>query len=102
MKFAIVEEHRKHIPVDRLCHILDVTLQGYRSWRGRPVSNRQRQDMVLLAHIQEQHHHSLGSYGHARMTQELEELGLNVGHRSIARLMRQNRLRFVRTCVSMD
>lgn len=97
MRFAFVEEHRTHIPVDRLCHILGVTSRGYRSWRGRPVSNRQRQDMVLLAHIREQYHHSLGSYGRPRMTQELKELGLNVGHRRIGRLMRQNGLRVVRT-----
>lgn len=92
-----MEEHRKHIPVDRLCHILGVTSRGYRSWRGRPVSNRQRQDMVLLAHIREQHHHSLGSYGRPRMTQELKELGLLVGHRRIGRLMRDNSIRVVRT-----
>lgn len=97
MRFAFVEEHRAHIPVDRLCHILGVTSRGYRSWRGRPVSNRQRQDMVLLAHIREQHHHSLGSYGRPRMTQELKELGLRVGHRRVGRLMRQNGLRVVRT-----
>lgn len=53
--------------------------------------------MVLLAHIREQHHHSLGSYGRPRMTQELKELGLRVGHRRIGRLMRQNGLRVVRT-----
>lgn len=53
--------------------------------------------MVLLTHIREQYHHSLGSYGRPRMTQELKELGLNVGHRRIGRLMRQNGLRVVRT-----
>lgn len=54
-------------------------------------------DMVLLAHIREQYHHNLGSYGRPRMTQELKELGLNAGHRRIGRLMRQNDLRVVRT-----
>jgi len=97
MKFAFVEEHRNHIPVERLCHILNVTSRGYRSWRGRPVSQRQRDDMVVLAHIREQHHLSLGSYGRPRMTQELKEAGLRVGHRRIGRLMRDNGIRVVRT-----
>ena len=97
MRFAFVEEHRRHIPVERLCHILNVTSRGFRAWRARPVSQRQRDDMVLLAHIREQHKLSLGSYGRPRMTEELKELGLNVGHRRVGRLMRQNGLKIVRT-----
>ena len=53
--------------------------------------------MVLLAHIREQHHLSLGSYGRPRMTQELKEIGLTVGHRRVGRLMRQNGIHIVRT-----
>ena len=97
MRFAFVEEHRKHVPVDRLCHILNVTSRGYRAWHNRPVSPRQRDDMVVLAHIREQHHLSLGSYGRPRMTQELKEAGLAVGHRRVGRLMRDNGIRVVRT-----
>ena len=37
-------------------------------------------DMVLLAHIREQYRLSLESYGRPRMTEELQELNLNVGH----------------------
>ena len=46
----------------------------------RPMSQRQRDDMVILAHIREQHRLSLESYGRPRMTEELQELGVNVGH----------------------
>jgi hypothetical protein len=37
--------------------------------------------MATLAHIKEQSRLSLGSYGRPRMTEELKEIGLNVGHR---------------------
>lgn len=97
MIFSFVEEYRKHISVDRLCHTLGVTSRGFRSWRTRPISQRQCDDMVLLAHIREQHHLSLGSYGRPRMTQELKELGLTVGHRRVSRLMRDNGINVVRT-----
>lgn len=80
MRFAFIQEHRKHFPVDRLCRMLNVTSRGFRAWHSRPVSQRQRDDMVILAHIREQHHLSLGSYGRPRMTQELKEIGLQVGH----------------------
>lgn len=44
------------------------------------MSQRQRDDMVLLAQIHAQHRISLQSYGRPRMTEELQELGLRVGH----------------------
>jgi putative transposase len=98
VRFAFVEEHCKHLPVERLCCMLNVTSRGFRAWRRRPVSKRQRYDMVLLAHIREQHHLSFGSYGKPGMTQELKEIGLAVGHRPVGRLMRMNGFRIVRTC----
>ena len=97
MRFAFVEEHRRHIPTERLCATMNVTSRGFRAWRSRPVSQRQRGDLVVLAHIREQHRLSLGSYGRPRMTEELKELGLNVGHRRVGRLMRQNGISVVRT-----
>jgi transposase InsO family protein len=54
-------------------------------------------DMVLLAHIREQHRLSLESYGRPRMTEELQEEGLNVGHRRVGRLMRENGIKIIRT-----
>ncbi|KDA01127.1 IS3 transposase protein [Hyphomonas oceanitis SCH89] len=35
------------------------------------MSKRQRRDLVILAHIREQHGLALGSYGRPRMTEEL-------------------------------
>jgi putative transposase len=78
------------IPVERLCQIMDVSPRGYRAFRSRPLSQSQRKDMVVLAHIREQFALSLGSYGRPRMTEELKELGLPVGHRRFGRLMREN------------
>ena len=97
MRFAFVEKHRKSIPTERLCRIVDVSPRSYRAWRGRPASRRQREDMVLLAHIREQHRLSLNSYGRPRMTEELKEIGLEVGHRRVGRLMRQNGISVIRT-----
>jgi len=97
MRFAFVEEHRRHIPVERLCAIMNVTSRGFRAWRCRPACQRQRDDLVVLAHIREQHRLSFGSYGRPRMTEELKALGLDVGHRRVGRLMRQNGILVVRT-----
>ena len=53
--------------------------------------------MKVLAHIREQYSLSLGSYGRPRMTIELKEVGLDVGERRVARLMRINSIKPVRT-----
>jgi transposase InsO family protein len=85
-----VEEQRGAFPIDRLCRVMNVSPRGLRAFRSRPASCRQRMDMVVLAHIKEQSRLSLGSYGRPRMTEELKEVGVEVGHRRVERLMREN------------
>lgn len=97
MRFRFVEENRGTVPTQRLCRIMNVSARGFRAFRSRPIGRSQRKDMVLLAHIREQHRLSLGSYGRPRMTEELKELGFDVGHRRVGRLMRQNAISVVRT-----
>ena len=103
MKFAFLEDYRGSLSKAHAYHVMAVTDRGLRAWkhplpgnglianheRG-PISHRQRRDLVLLAHIRDQHRLSQGSYGRPRMTEELNELGLRVGHRRVGRLMRQN------------
>lgn len=75
MRFGFVESWRRRWPVEMLCRVMRVSTRGYRSWRSRPVSQRTRTDMAVLAHIREQYSLSLGSYGRPRMTMELKEAG---------------------------
>jgi hypothetical protein len=97
MRFAFIDAWKERWPIALLCKTMQVTSRGFRAWRTRPMSQRQRDDMVLLAHIRELHGLVLGSYGRPRMTEELKELGLCVGHRRVGRLMKQNGIRIVRT-----
>jgi putative transposase len=66
--------------------------------------------MVVLAHIKDQSRLSLGSYGRPRMTEELKEVGVDVGHPlpdsglpanrergRVGRLMRENGIVVERT-----
>ncbi|SHK57112.1 HTH-like domain-containing protein, partial [Shimia gijangensis] len=97
MRFRFVEEHRASFPTNRLYNVVGVSTRGLRAFRSRPASRRQRSDLVTLAHIKEQSRLSLGSYRRPRMTEELKEIGLDVGHRRVGRLMRQNGISVVRT-----
>ena len=87
MRFAFIAKNADMLSVERLCQIMDVSPRGYRAYRNRPLSQGQRKDTVVLAHIREQFALSLGSYGRPHVT---EELGLDVGHRRVGRLMSKN------------
>jgi transposase InsO family protein len=76
---------------------MNVSPRGLRAIRRRPASRRQHTDMVVLAPIKEQSRLSLGSYGRPRMTEELKEVGVDVGHRRVGRLMRENGIVVERT-----
>ena len=93
MRFALIDRTKAEFPVHRLCRVLGVSQSGYFAWRGRPACRRQRDDMVLLAHVRSAFALSNATYGSPRMTRELQDAGLMVGRRRIARLMRDNGLR---------
>lgn len=97
VRFKFIEEHRTTFSIDLMCRVMAVSPRGLRAHRSRPASRRQRSDMITLAHIKEQSRLSLGSYGRPRMTEELKEIGLDVGHRRVGRLMRQNGISVIRT-----
>ncbi len=80
-------------PVQRLCEVLGVSQSGYFAWKGRSASPRQREDMVLLAHVRSAFALSNGTYGSPRMTRELQDEGFAIGRRRTARLMRENDLK---------
>lgn len=92
MRFKFIAENKDTLPINRMCQILGVSARGYRAFCTRPLSTSQRTDLVVLAHIREQFALSLGSYGRPRMTEELKEQGLQVGHRRVGRIMRQNNI----------
>ena len=93
MRFRLVDAAKKDFPVARLCKVLDVSPSGYFAWKNRPASARQREDLVLLAHVRSAFTLSHETYGSPRMTHELREQGLAAGRRRVARLMRENGLK---------
>jgi len=93
MRFQLIDAAKKEFPVQRMCKVLSVSQSGYFAWKDRPACRRQRDDMVLLAHVRSAFSLSNETYGSPRMTRELQDQGLRVGRRRTARLMRENGLR---------
>jgi transposase InsO family protein len=97
MRFRFVEEHRASFPANRLYDVVGVSARGLTAFRSRPANRRLRSDLVTLAHIKQQSRLSLDRYSRPRMTEELKQIGLDVGHRRVGRLLRQNGISVVRT-----
>lgn len=99
--------HRSEFPVQRLCKVLGVSPSGYFARQSRPACHRQRRDMMLLVHVRAAFAASNETYGSPRIMHELRDAGLPIGHRRVARLMRENgmkarqRRRFRRTIDSL-
>jgi putative transposase len=93
MRFRVIEAEKARVPIRRSCALLDVSESGFYAWQTRKPSQRQRDDMVLLAHVRSQFFTSHETYGSPRMTVELKEAGVAIGRHRVARLMRENGLK---------
>ena len=94
MRFRFIDAERAGLamPIFRLCRLLQVSVSGFHAWRNRGPSQRQLDDMVLLAHVRAAFRRSRESYGAERVHHELAENGIEVGRHGVARLMRGNGL----------
>lgn len=73
----------------RMCRLLGVSTSGYYAWRNRKPSKRAIADAALTETIAEIHAWSRGTYGSPRIHAELADLGVRVGRKRVARLMRE-------------
>lgn len=76
-------------PIVTLCRVLGVSPSGYYAWRHRAPSVRWQSDAALKTRIKKIHADSRGTYGVPRIDAELKALGISVGRKRIARLMRE-------------
>ena len=51
MRFGLVDAAKKDFPVQRLWKVPGVSASGYFAWTSCPAFRRQRENMVLLAHV---------------------------------------------------
>jgi len=72
-----------------MCSLLFVSKSGYYAWLRRSPSRRTTQDRKLKGLIQEIHTRSRGTYGAPRVHAELADMGIGIGRKRVARLMRE-------------
>src|SRR5439155_14608274 len=86
--FEFVTGQQATHPITTQCRVLGVSASGYYAWAVRPASERATADAALMEQIRVIHTRSRGTYGERRVHAELAALGVHVGRKRIARLMR--------------
>lgn len=87
-RFAFIDRERAHHDVRTLCRLLGVSRSGFYAWLTRPASARAVADAVLTEQVKEVHAANREVYGAPRIHAELADLGVRVGRKRVARLMR--------------
>lgn len=88
----MIEQHLKQYSIALMCAALDVSRAGFYAYRGRPVSERELENRLLVAEMREVQSANRQSYGSPRMTRELRNRGRSCGRHRVARLMCHNGL----------
>jgi putative transposase len=92
VKYACIHSHLGEFRLRLMCRLLGVSASGFYAWLKREASERSKLDRLLLVEIERCHKASRGSYGSPRVFRSLKELGIRVGEKRVARLMRETGL----------
>jgi len=88
----MIERHCRRLGARRMCSVLGVSRSGFYAWRGRPESDRCRQDRRLKVEIRAYYRASRCKYGSPMIWKDLREAGTRVSEKRVARLMREDGL----------
>ena len=95
MRFTWMKEHSERFAVEPMCQVLEVSKSGYYAWLKRPVSQRQVRGQELAAKVRQAYQASHRTYGSPRVHQELIADGEKVCRNTVAKIMRNERIRSV-------
>lgn len=87
--YRFIEDHRSTYGVERMCRSLEISRNGYYTWKRGDKTKRQQANEALIVTIKAIDKEFHGTYGSPRMTRELRDRGICCNEKRIARLMKQ-------------
>lgn len=93
MRFAWIRDHQREFDIRRMCRALRVSRSGFYAWSQRPMSLRGKRREELAAKIRGVHLQNRQVYGSPRVCKALAASGEKVCENTVARIMRQQRIR---------
>ncbi|MFN0181162.1 MAG: IS3 family transposase [Gemmatimonadales bacterium] len=91
----MIHQFRSQYPIELMCRVLEVSHGGYYAWRGRAPCARAVTDVDLQVRIAASHRRSRGTYGSPRILRDLQDEGITISRKRVARLLRAAGLRGV-------
>ena len=88
-RYAFIDAEKALYPVTVLCAQLKVSTSGFYAWRSRGPCARAVADEVLTEQIRGVYDAHRKVYGSPRIHVELADVGVRVGRKRVARLMRE-------------
>jgi putative transposase len=78
-----------------MCRVFGVSPSGFYAWNSRAPSARAIRDVQITTHIRVFHVRSKGAYGAPNIHEDLRDMGIRVGCKRVARLMKADGLKGV-------
>ncbi len=97
-RFQFVADHQARYGVKRLCRILKLARSSFYYWRSTEAARAARDaaDLALIEQIRVVHATHDTTYGAPRITAELQDNGVPINHKRVARVMRRFRVQGLR------
>ena len=92
MKYAFIRGSEVAFPVAIMCRVLGVSRSGFYDWKAQPTSSRSRRSDALRSKVRTVFLASKSRYGSPRVRAELRAGGEAVSGKTVAKLMRQEKL----------
>jgi transposase InsO family protein len=90
-----MKDHRDPFAIELMCEVLGVSTSGYYAWQKRPVSQQRQRREQLTGKVLTIHRQSRCIYGSPRVHRELLSAGEKVCRKTVAKIMRDARIRSV-------
>ena len=88
--YRFIRSEEANHAVRLMCRVLRVSRSAYYAWREGGTHAGNASDSRLLVHIKAIHRRHKGRYGSPRITAELQDQGLVVNRKRVARIMREH------------
>lgn len=96
-RYQFILEHNDSFPEEKMCRLLEVSTNAYRTWkRNRDKENTPSPRVKLLAQIKVIYDKSQGTYGAHRIALALDKQGVSRSKSYIARIMSEEGIRSTR------
>jgi putative transposase len=92
VRYALITRCRTEFTLRLMCRVLQVSPSGYYAWRRRSPSLHAIADEALMVNVWTSYAASDATYGAPRVHRDLQDQGMAVGQKRVARLMREHGL----------